>query len=228
MNYLSRFDYIIIFSILFCALIFELYHKNTIVNLNNVQKDKFKQQHSLIITPKSYQESFDFSQLFGKRINVFYKLFQKNLLDKKYFMKYHYYYNKELDTNVYFRIEIKDRTIYLNFFSNSYNQDQSFLLAKKIKEYVSNDIFNLIYNDLDKLNNFIKEDRGLVKFIDANLYYETIYFSKTIEKTYLEISEILETSDNNDLYVYHLPYNLIFFILLIIYFIILKKIYYHE
>ena len=153
MNYLSRFDYIIIFSILFCALIFELYHKNTITNLNNAQKDKFKQQHSLIITPKLDQESFDYSLLLRNRINIFYNLFEKNLLDRKYFMR-HYYNNKELDTNVYFRINIEDRTIYLNFFSNSYNQNQSFYVVKQIKEYVSNDIWNLIINELDKLNNF--------------------------------------------------------------------------
>ena len=59
MNYLSRFDYIIIFFILFCALIFELYHKNTIDNLNIAQQDKIRQQHTLIITPKLDQETLD-------------------------------------------------------------------------------------------------------------------------------------------------------------------------
>ena len=81
---------------------------------------------------------------------------------------------------------------------------------------------------MDKLNIFIKEDGGLAKLVHKNLYYETIYYSKIIDKTYLDISEILQTSDKSNLYVYRLPYNLIFFILLIIYFIILKKIYYHE
>ena len=227
MNYLSRFDYIIIFFILFCALIFELYHKNTIVNLNIAQQDKIRQQHTLIITPKLDQETLDYNELLRIRINIFNNLFKKNIFDKKYFKK-HYYKYKEQDINVYFQIEIQDSTIYLNFFSNSYNKNKSFFLAKKIKEYVSNDILILIFNDIDKVNNFVKEDSGLVKFIDPNLYYETVYFSKTKEKTFLEISEILPTSDKSNLYVYHLPYNLIFFVLLIIYFIILKKIYYHE
>ena len=141
---------------MFCALIFELYHKNTIDNLNIVQKDKFKQQHILIITPKLEEDILDYRKYLNTEINLFFLLFKKNLLNKKVF-KEHYYKNKEIDSKVYFTIDIDDNGIYFNFFSNSYNQKQSFFLAKQIKEYISKDILNLIIQDVDKLNIFIKE-----------------------------------------------------------------------
>lgn len=218
MNFLSKFDFFLIFILFISGLFLEFYNNKTIENLKKLNQNKIYLQYSITVDFNYDYNFISYESLRQSHFSLFNRFFIENLKKNKILKKY--YNNSNKDT--YFKLEHIENSYLFNIYSNDINYKDSGLLLNIIDDFIKTKVKILMINSINELHDLLDSDGGWAKIIDNNFYYEAKYLKISIPKTTFNITDIIKYKKKDYIVSSEFPFYLTFFIFLILFFISLK------